>query len=162
MTRQEYNKAYRQANKQRLSALQKEKYDEDITKSRELVRKRAARYRADHPEYEKLQSAKWVINNPEKNILRRVYQRAKKNKIEFTITHKDIIIPSHCPILGMKLIRGSRGSHDNSPSLDRIDNNKGYVKGNIQVISQRANTIKSYGTAEEHVRIAAHMLKNIC
>jgi hypothetical protein len=38
---------------------------------------------------------------------------------------------------------------DNSYSLDRIDSNKGYVKGNVWVISRRANVIKNNATLEE-------------
>jgi len=37
----------------------------------------------------------------------------------------------------------------NSPSLDRIDPTKGYVKGNVWIISHKANTFKSYATHEE-------------
>ena len=55
-------------------------------------------------------------------------------------------VPTKCPILGIELrYRGG----DNSPSLDRIDSTLGYIKGNVQYISKRANTIKSNATVEE-------------
>ena len=38
---------------------------------------------------------------------------------------------------------------ENSPSLDRIDPTKGYVKGNVWIISHKANVFKSYATHEE-------------
>ena len=42
----------------------------------------------------------------------------------------DIIFPTHCPILGIELIKGGTGVQTfNSPSIDRIDPNKGYIKG---------------------------------
>ena len=44
-----------------------------------------------------------------------------------------------------------------SPSIDRIDNSKGYVKENICVISMRANMIKSVGNSEEHQKIADYL-----
>jgi hypothetical protein len=63
----------------------------------------------------------------------------------------DIVIPEVCPVLGMKLESGEgRGCHlPSSPSLDRIDPSKGYRRGNIRVISYRANQLKSNATLEE-------------
>jgi len=58
-----------------------------------------------------------------------------------------------CPVLGINLVHGVESSH-NSPSLERIDNNKGYVKGNILIISSRANTMKSDGTWQEIMAVA--------
>lgn len=71
--------------------------------------------------------------------------------LEFTITPKDIEIPSHCPVFGCKLQRGSGsgGAVATSPSIDRIDSSKGYVPGNVRVISKRANTLKNNATLPE-------------
>jgi hypothetical protein len=52
-------------------------------------------------------------------------------------------------ILGIPLVMGDKYAHDNSPSLDRIIPELGYVKGNIMVISHKANTIKSNANIEE-------------
>lgn len=81
---------------------------------------------------------------------------AKRRNLEFTIEPEDIIIPKLCPILGLKLqIDGdTNGRMDITPSIDRIDNNKGYVKGNIQIISWRANMIKTNATLEELEKFA--------
>lgn len=86
-------------------------------------------------------------------------QRASKKNLEFTITPEDIIIPEHCPILGFELIRNKKVAKYNSPSLDRIDNTKGYTKENIQIISNRANILKSNGTAYEHFKISQFLTK---
>jgi hypothetical protein len=56
------------------------------------------------------------------------------------ITKEDIVIPDTCPLLGTPM---------ESPSLDRIDSTKGYVKGNVWVISNRANTLKNDATLTE-------------
>lgn len=66
--------------------------------------------------------------------------RAKRKGLAFDISIEDIIIPESCPILKSKLIK---------PSLDRLDNSKGYVKGNIRVISFYANTVKNSLSIEE-------------
>ena len=85
-------------------------------------------------------------------------RRAYNKGIEFNITKEDIIIPSHCPVLGIPISRdGNCKCMDNSPSLDRIDNSKGYIKGNICVISWRANSIKNVGSIDEHQKIIDYM-----
>jgi hypothetical protein len=81
-------------------------------------------------------------------------RRAKKQNVPFDITIDDIIIPNYCPVLGIPLFQGSKDEMYNSPSLDKIIPELGYVKCNIAVISHRANTIKNNGTAEEHRKIA--------
>jgi hypothetical protein len=54
------------------------------------------------------------------------------------------------PLKAAAPIHESNGeSIDNSPSLDRIDTSKGYVKGNVWVISWRANKLKSDATLAE-------------
>jgi hypothetical protein len=68
-------------------------------------------------------------------------------------------IPQRCPILGIELVAGRSPFADNSASVDRIDNRKNYQKGNIAVISWKANAMKRDGTADEHRRIARWMDK---
>ena len=83
--------------------------------------------------------------------------RAKKKGLEFTITVEDIILPPHCPILGMEMSRGTLTKRASSPSLDRIDNSKGYVQGNVQVISLRANRMKNDSTIQELKALITHL-----
>lgn len=80
-------------------------------------------------------------------------QRAKKAGILFTITKKDVIIPDICPVLGIKLKREDRKTWNTAPSIDRIDNTKGYEPDNIMVISRRANLLKRDATIQELVTI---------
>lgn len=86
--------------------------------------------------------------------------RAKQAQIPFNLTIEDIVIPDVCPVLGIKLEVGSRQKHNSSPSLDRLNPELGYVAGNIQVISWRANRIKCDGTLEELEKIVTYMRKN--
>ena len=81
----------------------------------------------------------------------RAKYRAKQKGLEFTIEQDDITIPETCPLLGIPLIchRGKGSQQGNSPSLDRIDPTKGYIKGNVWVISNRANTLKNDASLQE-------------
>lgn len=91
-----------------------------------------------------------------KHMLRRVKFRAKERGLEFNLDESDIVIPEHCPVLGLKLEVAEGDKKDNSPSVDRIDNSKGYVKGNIHIISWKANRIKSNATVKELMKIALY------
>jgi len=80
-----------------------------------------------------------------------VKKRAKQQGVEFNLEVEDIPeIPKICPVLGIKIMENINPSPlDSSPSLDRINPNAGYIKGNIRFISNRANRIKSDATLEE-------------
>lgn len=89
---------------------------------------------------------------PERHILARVKHRAKTLGLPFDLTEADIQIPPVCPVLQIPIVihfgRGN-GPKINSPSLDRIRPELGYTKGNVRVISQRANLLKSDATIAE-------------
>lgn len=86
-----------------------------------------------------------------KYIIRSAKRRASIQGIPFNIDYTDITIPEYCPLLGIKLNKhvGEGGRYDDSPSLDKIVPELGYVKGNVWIISDRANRIKSDATLEE-------------
>lgn len=87
-------------------------------------------------------------NNLERAILNRAKQRAIKWGLDFDIEITDIIIPEICPLLEIPIFAGTKGNYHNSPSLDRIDNTKGYTKDNIRVISTLANSMKNAASKE--------------
>lgn len=72
-------------------------------------------------------------------------RRSKKSGLPCDITCDDIVIPDNCPVLKEIVLRRKRDGewHWDSPTLDRIDNRRGYVRGNVRVISFRANKLKS-------------------
>ena len=92
-------------------------------------------------------------------MFHRAKERALKNNIPFNITVDDIVIPDKCPLLECSFIKGSSDNKWYSYSLDKIDNSKGYVKGNIQVITYLANTMKSKASKEELINFANNILK---
>lgn len=89
----------------------------------------------------------------------RAKQRAKKYNLEFNITEEDIIIPSICPILEVPIILRNKGDYEYTASLDRIDNSKGYVKGNVMVISKKANSMKNSASLQELKAFCKNILR---
>jgi hypothetical protein len=107
-------------------------------------------YHLVYKEQKKIKEEAYYIKNPEKAMLKSSKQRAKENGLEFNIQETDIKIPTHCPILGIELdMNRKKGKRFNGPSLDRIDSSKGYVKGNIWIISDLANRMKQNATVEQ-------------
>jgi hypothetical protein len=80
--------------------------------------------------------------------------RSRAHSVPFAITIDDIWVPDKCPVLGIPLSTGSGRATDASPSLDRILASKGYVKGNIIVVSNRANWLRGNATTQELKRLA--------
>ena len=89
----------------------------------------------------------------------RVNHRHHNPELPFTITETDLEWPTHCPVTGLELHYGGaggnddrggvRGPRDNSAALDRIDNTKGCVPGNVVIVSQWVNTRKGDATIEQ-------------
>jgi hypothetical protein len=98
---------------------------------------------------------------PARHMLNNSKQRAKKAGLEHTLTINDIVIPDFCPVLGIKLETGDRRNHYNAPSIDRIDNTKGYIKENIVVVSTRANLLKKDATIDELIMISEFYKKMV-
>ena len=90
---------------------------------------------------------------PTLHMLNNSKQRAKSKGLEHSLTVDDIEIPDFCPVLGIKLEVGDRKNHYNAPSIDRIDNTKGYTKDNIMIISVKANILKKDATIDELIMI---------
>ena len=97
----------------------------------------------------------------DRGLIQPARKRAKQRGLEFNIEISDIKIPEYCPVLGIKLERGQKNSCRSSPSLDRIDSTKGYIKGNVWIISHLANTMKSNATTEELTCFAKWVLNNL-
>lgn len=120
------------------------------------------RWKARNPEAyrksERERKARYIKKNPLRNLLKNVKQRAKKEGIEFSLSEKDLDWPEYCPVLGVKLIRNSvKGWAPDTHSIDRIDSSKGYVTGNVKIISWRANDVKGNATIEELEKVLAYM-----
>jgi len=158
MTKEEkaqYYKEYYEKNKERI----KSKVAQYRIDNKKVVNDKQRNFYLNHKEDFYNKHKTYVKNNPEKIMYWTTKGRAKKFGIPFDIEITDIVIPDKCPILGIPLISGRGGGAvtNNSPSLDKIIPNRGYVKGNVKVISMKANAMKSNATIEEMERILAYM-----
>lgn len=128
---------------------------------KEAARLRSAEFRKANPELHSQRKRLSYAKNQQKNTALNMYNnaksRAKRASMEFTLVVEDIRIPKRCPALGLELTPPDGSRSPTAPSLDRVDNSRGYTASNVVVISTRANTIKSYGTAEEHEAIARYI-----
>jgi len=100
--------------------------------------------------------AKAYRKNPKKYLWDVAKKRAQRFGVEFTITPEDIVVHSVCPIT-QQPVAIFTNKISTSMSLDRVDNSKGYVPGNVHAISRRANLRKSDLTKQEVRNLLQYM-----
>jgi hypothetical protein len=96
-----------------------------------------------------------------RRIIYNIRNRCKRNNIDFNITVNDLVWPDFCPVLSIKLDYSVESKNRWSQvSLDRTNPSLGYIKGNVVVMSMRANSIKQDSTLKE-LELLIKYLKNI-
>jgi len=115
----------------------------------------------------KIEYRKKLKNNPRSRILHNMMKnsrsRAKELNLPFDLDKKflDSILGTRCPVFNVPFYMGcgKQGEEVNpfTPSLDRLDNNKGYIKTNIRIICFRANRLKSNASIKELENIIAYI-----
>lgn len=142
-----YWKGYYEKNKEKLKAYRRKRYREGLD------------HNEDCQSYKKINrldsySREWRMWYQAK-------KRAQKLGLPFNITVDDIVIPETCPILGITLDKDfSDTTRQSSPSLDKIIPKVGYVRGNIAVISLRANSMKRDMTIDILNSLRRYIRKN--
>ncbi len=134
----EYNQKYYEQNKEVLQEYRKR----EQVKSRENERNRVLR-----------------DTSPELVMWRAARNRAQAKNLPFDIEVSDIVIPEFCPVLGIELYSSQGHFNAASPSLDKVVPDLGYVKGNIWVISHKANIMKHDATLEELLLFCHKMIE---
>lgn len=118
--------------------------------------KRAAKLKCSREDYLNNRKQKLIYSDKLRNTnpLEYIYgsrrYQAQKRGTPFEISIAEIIVPDTCPVFGTKFVRKTASAM----SLDRINNDKGYIKGNVQVLSRKANQMKSNATPEELLKFA--------
>jgi hypothetical protein len=129
----------------------------NLEKAREIDRRYRAKYKEKYgflPSTKSVRKARQL--NPAKLLLKSAKNRAKQKGIPFNITEEDIPIPEFCPILKVK-IELEPFRHRHGPSIDRKIPSLGYVKGNVAVISMRANLMKRNYTLDFFEAVVAYL-----
>jgi hypothetical protein len=115
--------------------------------------------RAD-PAAARIREADYRERNPAGRLLQSTRQSSKLKNLEHNITINDLKLPEYCPYLGIKIdYTAGNGKTMLKPSVDRIDPTKGYIKGNVEVISSLANTMKNKSTTEQLQKFALEILR---
>jgi hypothetical protein len=147
--------------------------------NRDKVRASKARYKAKNPERYREQQAAWTNRNRDKinaqharmyaenadrrlqALVRGAKHRAKILGVSFNLSHREIVWPVVCPVLGIPINYGIKGGKQEwgSPSLDRFDPKGGYTKDNVRVVSWRANFLKCNATVSEMEMLVAYLSK---
>jgi len=100
----------------------------------------------------------WENKNPIEKMLSHARRRAKNRGWEFTITEKDLVIPEFCPYLEVPFIVGKKNDYFQTHTIDRTDTTRGYVPGNVQVITMKANSMKNNATISELLLFAKNII----
>lgn len=136
---------------------------------------RQREWRKNNPEKFEAQKKRWRANRKGKDRshqwlhlegesfydwLRKRWSQIRSDKKakgrEFNIIPDDLELPELCPILNIPI--DYSGKDPNCKwTMDCLVPSKGYTKGNVHIISNRANRIKNDGTIEEHLLIAKWM-----
>jgi hypothetical protein len=98
--------------------------------------------------------------NPGLTLYYNARQRARRNNLPFDLKVSDIFVPDFCPVLGMRLEVSDKIISPNSTTLDKIVPKLGYIRGNIQVISNRANSMKHDASISDMMLFARWVLNN--
>ena len=146
--RAKYERDRRKRSPSKVRAYQKKYRDENAEK----IKSWKDSFKEKNPTKERLYNMAWRKRDPARALLYAAKTRAKKYGIQFSIDKSDIVVPESCPILGIQFGpntgRGP-GAHQDSMSLDRVDPSLGYVPGNVQVISMKANVMKNSANVAE-------------
>ena len=83
---------------------------------------------------------------------------AKAHGVEWNIRFQEVEWNDYCPVLDIKLNWFNEGrAKDNTPSFDRTDPDKGYVTGNVVIMSWKANRFKNNATKEDIKALSEYM-----
>lgn len=147
-----YKREWARKNKERL----KEQKTEWLKNNVEKRKQTTAKYREKVKplqEQQRRENYEWYMWNS-------IRSRSKRLGLEFNLELSDIVIPVVCPLLGQPLTRlVGEGRSDWNPSVDRVDPKLGYIKGNIEIMSDKANRMKNNASQSELLVFAKEILK---
>lgn len=127
--------------------LSAEQLQEKRERDKAARQRRAERAREESSEYRQAGRGWFVV------WASSIRSRAKAKGIPFDLTAEYLqsIYTDNCPVLGIPFERRSDRNNNSpaSPTVDRIVPSLGYIKGNVIIVSRRANNIKSDGKLDD-------------
>lgn len=153
------------------AAYAKSWYARNADRQRELARERAGKRSPDQQRAYYLENrAKLLaqekarrLASPQRTLYWNARSSAKRNGIPFDLEISDIVVPDICPLLGIQIVWTGGGNErpDGLASIDRVIPALGYVKGNVWIISWRANRLKNNASLEELEMITAGLRRRL-
>ena len=125
-------------------------------RSKEYMRRRRLQ---DNETIKATRRKSWRELDPGKRMLQQCRNRAKRKGLDFNLELSDIIIPEKCPLLDVPFQVGTQEDYEMTYSLDRIDPSKGYVRGNVWVLTKKANSMKNSASRQELLTFANNVIK---
>lgn len=150
---------WREENPERWQAIQQRSLKKR-SKTGQLAANKQTYYER-HSEEIKARTRRHRLHSYEKYLVTRLRRKAEEHGLPFDLAPEDITIPDVCPVLGITLRKEGLGQRDDSPSVDRLVPSLGYVRGNVRIISKRANQIKNCATIREVELVLAYMKENL-
>lgn len=117
-------------------------------------------YRKRNPTKIKEAMDKYRLTHARQRLVNACKYRAKKLGVPFNISEEDLDFPKVCYYTGINIDYGiNKGRHDSCPSVDRIIPYLGYIKGNVLVVSDLGNRMKSNATPKQLRHFAKRVLE---
>lgn len=160
LTKKEYQAKYAQEHKEHRNAMNRARYKSLFSKEEKSAYDTEYRKKNREKLIGKSKEKYLKTRHSKKNILSAARTRAKKQGVPFDLQMEDIEIPEICPVLGIEIKFAYGKANDNSPSLDKIIPSKGYIKGNVAIMSARANWIKRDASIDEIEKLL-YWMKNV-
>lgn len=149
----EYQKKYNETNREILREKRRA-----YRKTPEAIAKLTAYYQRTLP-LKREQETKRRERNIAERLLKSCKQSAALKRLDFNIDISDVTIPEYCPYLKVPITNiVGEGRILTNPSIDRIDSSKGYIKGNVEVISLMANMMKTNATRQQLTEFAREVI----
>lgn len=163
---EEQKQKHREAAKRRRAKERQSRTDEKVAHLREQRRKaRLRRIERDPIHHKAIERAYRCGYNPTSKgqFIRwanSLQTRAKAKGVPYDLdpTFLESICPTHCPVLGVELVRRTSRKDNSaaSPTVDRIFPERGYVRDNVIIVSRRANNIKSDASPDEILKVGKY------
>lgn len=137
--------------------ISKNKHNESFVRHKHYIRL----YFTSYDDYKNLSDEEKRIRLNRIKKWRNLRKRAKHQGTNFNLPFNSIEWPTHCPVLGYLLDYNCKGyRRANSPSFDRINPSLGYIRGNVLIISMRANEIKTNASVGELLKVVEYIKTN--